>query len=45
MQRKIKIDSKKYTKSKIITAKQNEEYLLIDENTNKSPNKVKLIKV
>lgn len=45
MTKKIKVDPKKYTKSKIIVAKQNEEYLLIDENTNKSPNKIKLVKV
>lgn len=45
MQRKIKIDPKTYTKPRVIIAKENEEYLLIDTNTKKSPNKIKLVKV
>lgn len=45
MGKKIKVNPKNYTKPKVITAKQNEEYLLIDENTKKAPNKIKLVKI
>ena len=44
MQQKVKANPRIYTKPNIITAKQNEEYLLIDENTNKVPKNVKFIK-